>query len=29
MAEACHPDLILLEVELPDMNGLRFVSAIR
>jgi CheY-like chemotaxis protein len=29
MAEECHPDLILLEVELPDMNGLRFVSAIR
>jgi two-component system, cell cycle response regulator DivK len=29
IAEECHPDLILLEVELPDMNGLRFVSAIR
>ena len=29
MAEECHPDLILLEVELPDMNGLRFVSEIR
>src|SRR5262245_2518409 len=29
MAEQCHPDLILLEVELADMNGLRFVSAIR
>jgi two-component system, cell cycle response regulator DivK len=29
MAEECHPDLILFEVELPDMNGLRFVSAIR
>jgi CheY-like chemotaxis protein len=29
MAEECHPDLVLLEVELPDMNGLRFVSAIR
>jgi CheY-like chemotaxis protein len=29
MAEECHPNLILLEVELPDMNGLRFVSAIR
>jgi CheY-like chemotaxis protein len=29
MAEECDPDLILLEVELPDMNGLRFVSAIR
>lgn len=29
MAEECHPDLILLEVELPDMNGLRFVSTIR
>ena len=29
MAEECHPHLILLEVELPDMNGLRFVSAIR
>jgi CheY-like chemotaxis protein len=29
MAEACHPGLILLEVELADMNGLRFVSAIR
>jgi len=29
MAEECHPDLILLEVELGDMNGLGFVSAIR
>jgi len=29
MAEECHPDLILLEMELPDMNGLRFVYAIR
>jgi len=29
MAEKCHPDLILFEVELPDMNGLRFVSEIR
>jgi CheY-like chemotaxis protein len=29
MAEAYHPDLILLEVELGDMNGLRFVSEIR
>src|SRR5262245_25705100 len=29
MAEECHPDLILLEMELPDMNGLRFVSEIR
>jgi CheY-like chemotaxis protein len=29
MAEEYHPDLILLEVELPDMNGLRFVSEIR
>jgi CheY-like chemotaxis protein len=29
MAEECHPDLILLEMELPDMNGLKFVSAIR
>jgi len=29
MAEECHPDLILLEVELADMNGLSFVSAIR
>ena len=29
MAEECHPDLILFEVELSDMNGLRFVSAIR
>ena len=29
MAEERHPDLILLEVELPDMNGLSFVSAIR
>ena len=29
MAEECHPDLILLEAELPDMNGLSFVSAIR
>lgn len=28
-AEECPPDLILLEVELPDMNGLRFVSEIR
>jgi DNA-binding response OmpR family regulator len=27
--EECHPDLILLEVELPDMDGLRFVSEIR
>jgi CheY-like chemotaxis protein len=29
MAEECEPDLILFEVELPDMNGLRFVSEIR
>jgi DNA-binding response OmpR family regulator len=29
MAEDCEPDLILFEVELPDMNGLRFVSEIR
>jgi CheY-like chemotaxis protein len=29
MAEAYHPDLILLEVELADMSGLRFVSEIR
>jgi CheY-like chemotaxis protein len=29
MAEECHPDLILFEVELPDMNGLRFVSEMR
>ncbi len=29
MAVECHPDLILFEVELPDMNGLRFVSEIR
>jgi DNA-binding response OmpR family regulator len=29
MVEECHPDLILLEVELGDMNGLRFVSLIR
>lgn len=29
MAEESHPDLILFEVELPDMNGLRFISAIR
>jgi CheY-like chemotaxis protein len=29
MAEESHPDLILFEVELPDMNGLRFVSEIR
>ena len=29
MVEEHHPDLILLEAELPDMNGLRFVSAIR
>jgi PleD family two-component response regulator len=28
-AEECHPDLILLEVELPDRDGLRFVSEIR
>jgi PleD family two-component response regulator len=25
----CHPELILLEVELPDRDGLRFVSEIR
>src|SRR5262245_29879251 len=29
LAEKFHLDLILLEVELPDMNGLRFVSGIR
>ena len=29
MAKECPPDLILLETELPDMNGLKFVSAIR
>src|SRR5262245_3083784 len=29
MAEECHPDLILLEMELADMNGLKYVSAIR
>jgi CheY-like chemotaxis protein len=29
LAEERHPDLILFEVELPDMNGLRFVSTIR
>jgi CheY-like chemotaxis protein len=29
MAEDCEPDLILFDVELPDMNGLRFVSEIR
>lgn len=29
MAEECHPDLILFEVELPDMNGLSFASVIR
>ena len=29
LAEECQPDLILLEVELPDMNGLSFVSTIR
>jgi PleD family two-component response regulator len=28
-AKECHPDLILLEVELPDRDGLRFVSEIR
>lgn len=28
-AEECHPDLILFEVELPDRDGLRFVSEIR
>jgi CheY-like chemotaxis protein len=28
-AKECHPDLILLEIELPDMDGLRFVSEIR
>jgi CheY-like chemotaxis protein len=25
----CHPELILLEIELPDRDGLRFVSEIR
>jgi PleD family two-component response regulator len=28
-AEQCRPDLILLEIELPDRDGLRFVSEIR
>jgi PleD family two-component response regulator len=28
-AEECRPDLILLEIELPDRDGLRFVSEIR
>jgi PleD family two-component response regulator len=28
-AKECHPDLILLGIELPDMDGLRFVSEIR
>jgi PleD family two-component response regulator len=28
-AKECHPDLILLEIELPDRDGLRFVSEIR
>jgi PleD family two-component response regulator len=28
-AKECHPDLVLLEVELPDRDGLRFVSEIR
>jgi PleD family two-component response regulator len=27
--EECHPDLILLEIELPDRDGLKFVSEIR
>jgi len=25
----CRPDLILLDIELPDMDGLRFVSEVR
>jgi CheY-like chemotaxis protein len=28
-AKECHPDLILLGIELPDMDGLKFVSEIR
>jgi PleD family two-component response regulator len=28
-ARECHPDLILLEIELPDLDGLRFISEIR
>jgi PleD family two-component response regulator len=28
-AEECRPDLILLEIELPDRDGLKFVSEIR
>jgi len=28
-AEECHPDVILLGLELPDRDGLRFVSEIR
>jgi DNA-binding response OmpR family regulator len=28
-AKECHPDLILLEIELPDLDGLRFISEIR
>jgi len=28
-ASECHPDLILLDIEIPDMDGLRFVSEIR
>jgi DNA-binding response OmpR family regulator len=28
-AAECHPDLILLEVELSDMDGLSFVSEMR
>jgi CheY-like chemotaxis protein len=28
-AKECHPDLILLEIELPDMDGLKFIAEIR
>ena len=28
-AKECHPDLILLEIELSDMDGLRFISEMR
>ncbi len=28
-AKECRPDLILLDIEIPDMDGLRFVSEIR
>jgi CheY-like chemotaxis protein len=28
-AKKCHPDLILLEIDLPDMDGLKFITEIR